>query len=194
MRMTVGAAALFLIPALCPAAVLDFEGFAVNTFLTTEYQASAGIVFLENARIHHLGTNHATSGILGLYNSGATISAKFTLPGDVDAVTDSVLIKGDLIPIGGNVTLQAYDINGNLIGTDVKPDSPAPATLSITTPGIHRIAFFAQSGTVAFDDLTFTSPVAAGDPTTGVPEPTSAMLLLSGAVGMFASRRFLRSR
>jgi hypothetical protein len=85
------------------------------------------------------------------------------------------------------VTLQAFDINGNLIGSDVEPDSPAPATLSFSGAGIHRIAFFSQSGSVAFDDLEFNTPVAAD--MNGVPEPSSIVLVACGAA-MFVRRRF----
>ena len=187
MRNLVIAASLCMLPALSPAAVLDFEGFNAGTFLTTEYQAANSIVFTENAQIYFLGPNHATSGQYGLFNGGAPISAEFVLPGNIAAATNSVAIKGDLIPISGNVTLQAYDINGNLIGTDVKPDSPAPSTLSISLPGIHRIVFFAASNTVAFDDLSFNAPTAIDGQT--VPEPGSMALLFSGGVLLAAARR-----
>ena len=185
MRNVVIAATLSLLPAMCSASLLNFEGLPVNTLLTTEFQATDSIVFEQNARVYSLGANHATSGTLGLFNGGGTISAIFMLPGDIPGVTDSVSIKGDLIPISGNVTLQAFDIDNNLIDSDVKPDSPAPATLSVSAPGIHRIAFFSQSNTVAFDDLAFNTPVAA-DVDTMVPEPASLMLLGSAALALIA--------
>ena len=177
---------LVLLPVLSPAALLNFEGLTTGTFLTNEFQATDSIVFLENARIHFLGANHATSGLLGLYDGGASISAEFRLSGGSAAVTNMVSIKGDLIPIAGTVTLEAFDINGSLLASDVKPDSPAPASLSISTSGIHSIRFFSQSGTVAFDDLAFNTPVAV-DAT--IPEPGSLALLLSGFVGFVAFRR-----
>lgn len=186
MRTLALTVALLAIPAAIPAAVLDFEGFTVGTFLADEYQASAGIVFEENARIHFLGGGHATSGIHGLFNAGSIISARFMLPGNIPAVTDSVSIKGDRIPIPGNVTLQAYDINGNLVDDDVRPDV-GPTVLSAAGSGIHRIVFFAETRTVAFDDLSFNTPVAA--PAQTVPEPATAMLLLCGVAGLIALRR-----
>jgi hypothetical protein len=191
MRRVVIAATLFLLPVVCPGALLDFEGLTVNTILTTEFQATDSIVFEENARVYFLGANHATSGTLGLYNGGGIISAMFMLPGNIPGVTDSVSIKGDLIPISGTVTLQAFDIQNNLLDSDVKPDSPAPATLSVSAPGIHRIAFFSQSNTVAFDDLAFNTPVAA-DEDALVPEPASMLLLGTGAVLLIALRRRVR--
>jgi len=177
---------LFLLPAVSPAALLNFEGLTTGTFLTDEFQASDSIVFLENARVHFLGANHATSGLSGLFNGGASIRAEFRLPDGSPAVTNMVSIKGDLIPIAGTVTLEAFDSNGSLVGSDVKPDSPAPASLSLSASGIHSIRFFSQSGTVAFDDLAFNTPVAV-DAT--IPEPGSLALFLSGFVGLFAFRR-----
>jgi hypothetical protein len=192
MRKIVIAASVLLLPLLSQAAVLNFEGFTAGTFLSTEYQASSGIVFTDNARIYFLGTNHATSGDYGIFNSGTSIAADFILPGDIPAATNSVTVYGDLIPIGGTVTLQAYDINDNLIGSDVELDSPAPATLTVNAPGIHRIVFFSQTGTVAFDDLTFNTPTPID--AEAIPEPASMALLLSGGLLLFTSRRLLAHR
>lgn len=179
-------AGVLLAPELCRSAVIDFEGLSTGTLLSTEFQASDSLVFLENANVYFLGTGHATSGQLGLYYGGATIIAEFRLPSNAPAVTDLVSIKGDLIPTAGNVFLNAYDIDGNLIASDIQPDSPAPATLMVAAKGIHRIEFYSKSGTVAFDDLRFNTPVGeVGD----TPEPASIALVLGGGLALFTFRR-----
>jgi hypothetical protein len=174
--------AVLLLPATAAAALLDFEGLTVNTVLSTEFQHSDSVVFLQSARVHLLGANHATSGSLGLFDAGAAISAEFRLPDGTPGVTDEVSVKGDLVPIAGNVFLEAYDFAGTLIDTDIEPDSPAPAMLSLSLPGIHRIVFYSQSGTVAFDDLAFNTPV----PLAAVPEPAPALLVFSAGLGLLA--------
>jgi len=180
---------LLSLPLSAGAAILDFEGLSVGTFLANEFQNS-GIVFTQNAKVHDLGVNHATSGVLGLFDGGATIEARFMLPGNRSATTDHVSIKGDLIPIAGVVYLRAYDLFDNLVDEDVQPDIPAPASLMVSGRGIHRISFFSESRTVAFDDLSFNTPV----PVSAVPEPASVVTLLSGAAGLLLTNRLRRHR
>ena len=53
-----------------------------------------------------------------------------------NGVTDFVSLRGDLQGSAQNVTLDAYDVNGNLLASDMTADVGGE-TLSISTPGIH---------------------------------------------------------
>lgn len=145
-----------------------------------------------------LGTGHATSGVNGIGGVSSAgqlsylspIRVTFFLPSDpsVLAVTNFVSIRGDLHPIPGSITMQAFDINGNLLGTVTRQDAGG-TTLSLAIAGIHSIRLTQQTGTVAFDDLTFNTPVAAAAP---VPEPAALVMFgtgLAGAGGVLRKRR-----
>ncbi|MBY0111495.1 MAG: hypothetical protein K2Y21_01635 [Phycisphaerales bacterium] len=95
------------------------------------------------------------------YQSTFPVQAAFFDPtGSVKYVVSSVSVRGDLQPIPGSKTLEAYDVNGNLLGSDTQPDSN-PAPLAVSAAGIHRIRMFSQSATVGFDDLRFDTPKPA---------------------------------
>lgn len=111
----------------------------------------------------------------------------------VKATTNFVRVLDDQFPLGsGTITLQAYDISGNLLGTATAPDVGAFGTgadLSLSLAGIHSVRFFSDNATVAFDNFEF------GD-LTAVPEPaTWAMMILGfGMAGMSMRRRTVRAR
>jgi hypothetical protein len=95
------------------------------------------------------------------YQSTFPVGAAFFDPtGSVKYVVTAVSVRGDLQPIPGSKTLEAYDVNGNLLGSDTQPDSN-PAPLAVSAAGIHRIRMFSQSATVGFDDLRFDTPKPA---------------------------------
>ena len=168
-----------------------------NQLLNSGVRFSSGSDFVA---VVGLGSGHATSGLNGIggVNSAGQLSyfipirVTFFLPSDpsIQAVTDFVSIRGDMFPLMGTLTLQAFDLNGNLLGSVTEPDSIG-TTLSLSVAGIHSIRLSQSSGTVAFDDLSF-NPLAAAGPTTPVSEPTTMLLLgtgLAGIAGMIKQRR-----
>lgn len=135
-----------------------------------------------------IGGVRLTSGTDGYLTFATTIAVEFFSPASPGAfaVTDFVSITGDLRPNPGNtVTLQAFDIAGNLIGSDTRSDISG-TVVSVAATGIHRIMVSSNDGTVAFDDLTFNA-------VTEVPEPAPLILLLTGLgfglMGRARSRR-----
>jgi hypothetical protein len=187
---------------------IDFEGLAnmphhivqpvpISAQLSDQFLSSYGVRFSSGSpfvSVLYLGPNHATSGSNGIggstpdgkliYHDGYPIVISFF---DVDnpavkATTDFVSVRGDLA--GSNlfsVTLNAFDANGNLIGSDSKMDVGGE-TLTISVPGIHYVQFkgtpftmFPDQAGVALDDLSFNTP-------TPVPEPSLPILLGIGSV------------
>ncbi len=78
------------------------------------------------------------------------------------AVTDFVSIQGDEIPLPGNVIFSAYDIGGNLLASGIQPDT-AGGLYALSAPGIHEFRLHSETGTVAYDNLSFDVPA---DPST----------------------------
>jgi hypothetical protein len=131
----------------------------------------------------------------GTLNYDAPIFVSFFLPSSTStlAITNSVKVLGDLIPLGsGSATLTAFDAFGNVIGTNTQPDTGpigTGLTLSITTSGIHSVEITETNDTIGFDNFQF-GPLSAV-PTSAVPEPSTwAMILLGFAgLGFMAYRR-----
>jgi hypothetical protein len=106
----------------------------------------------------------STTGGALTYSNAFPIVATFLDPaGTLRATVSTVSVRGDLSAVAGTKTLEAFDVNGTLIGTQTLQDSNT-APLTITVPGIHRVRMYSSSGTVGFDDLTFDRPtvVACG--------------------------------
>jgi hypothetical protein len=103
------------------------------------------------------------------------------------AVTDMISIQGDLIPIPGNVISTAYDINGNLIASGTQPDS-AGGVYSLTAPGIHEFRLHSESGTVAYDNLSFDTPAAPSGSASTAPEP-STLAFIGLGIAVMGTRR-----
>lgn len=188
--------------------LIDFEEFAgmANTLnaavpaasqVSTQFLETDGVRFESGSSfiaVVNLGANHATSGTKGIGGTSAAgglsyntaIDAAFFVPGDpaTPGETDSVSVHGDLKGVGGVVTLQAFDRDGLLIGTNTQTDSNGP-TLQIAAIGIHSVTFFSATANVAFDDFAF-GPVRA------VPEPSSAASLGTGMLSVIAIARCRR--
>jgi hypothetical protein len=149
-----------------------------------------------------LGTGHAVSGTNGIGPENAAGDLDYTLNLDIflvvpgtttPAVTDSISIQGDEIPIPGNVIFDAYDLDGNLIASGTAPDT-AGGTYALSAPGIHEFQIHSESGTVAYDNLSFDTPGLQGSGT-GAPEPATYGLIGLGLAGMaLAGRRISRQR
>ncbi len=81
----------------------------------------------------------------------------------VDAVTDFVSIRGDVDGSSNTLTMEAFDVNGDLIGTDTQPDTGGE-TVSVSTPGIQSVHIImstpqGQVGGIGLDNLMFDPPV-----------------------------------
>jgi len=124
------------------------------------------------------------------YISGSTPDGKITVLNDYPIIvsffepgnlsvpycTDFVSIRADTCGSGAEITLYAYDIDGELIVSDTKTDSGGPV-LEVSTPDktIHYVEFCSPAsditeGGVGFDDLRFNTP--------GLPEGLPGVLSL----------------
>ncbi|HEX2838830.1 MAG TPA: hypothetical protein VHN77_11980 [Phycisphaerales bacterium] len=140
--------------------------------LGDQYLATHGVRFSSGSAfvgvvIHGAGTPSGTRIIGGstaagqlTYNQQFPITARFLdATGAEPRIVSTVSVRGDLQPIPGTKTLEAFDLGGAMIGSQTLQDSNT-APLSITTPGIHSVRFFSSSATIGFDDLRFDTPVA----------------------------------
>jgi hypothetical protein len=163
------------IPGITPMANAAGQVVPTAARLSTQLQLSQGISFSSGVAyiaVVLLGVGHATSGPNGIggvnasnqLSYGTAVTATFTVPGDpsTPGVTDFVSVRGDTAPGSGTATLQAFDINGNLLGSDTKPDISGGLTLSLSIKGIHSIVVSETQANIAFDDFRFNSPIAAG--------------------------------
>jgi len=139
--------------------------------LNNQYLSSYGVSFgstLSFAAVVNLGAGVATSGTNGIagtdgnltlsYDPNHPVVATFYNPANpyYEAVTNYVSVRADTNGHGANVTLEAFDINGTMIGSNTVADAGGE-TLSVTVPGIHSVEFLgSDSGDgVAIDDFTF---------------------------------------
>lgn len=173
-----------------PAVFIDFEGLAsmdyhsgslipVNARLSDQMASTYGVTFSSGAPyvpVVDLGEGHAVSGVNGIggstpdnlltYDEAYPILFTFVDPTDPTkpGITDFVSIRGDLGGNGSpvNVKLEAFDVYGNLIGSDVVQDTGGEL-LIVRAPGIHTARFTGvptpQYGGAALDDLRFDLPV-----------------------------------
>ena len=138
--------------------------------LRDQFLASHGVRFSSGAAFAAV-VNHGPNTPSGLnivggatpdgrltYNPTFPIDATFfDATGTVPRVVSVVSVRGDLQPIPGTKTLQAFDIAGVMLGSLTLQDAD-PEPLRITAPGIHRARFFSSSSTIGFDDLRFDTP------------------------------------
>jgi len=179
-----GLTALFGFSALAQPLLITFEDHAamvnapgssipLGARLSDFYLASHGVRFFSGSPfvavvIHGANTPSGTKVIGGSTATGALTyqsanpvdAAFFDATGTIPCVVSTVSIRGDLQPIPGTKTLEAYSVGGALLGFDTQLDSSVPP-LAVEATGIHRIRMYSSSATVGFDDLRFDTPVAA---------------------------------
>jgi hypothetical protein len=181
--------------------VIDFEGLGAMPFfdiqnpippsaqLSDAFLSTHGVRFSSGSpyvAVVDLGDGHATSGANGIggstlagvltYDRQFPIVVSFFDPSDPSrpAVTDFVLVRGDLHGGGQSITLNAFDVDGNFLTSFTTTDDGG-ATLFVAAPGIHSVQFLGtqDEGGVALDDLTFNrvtpaAPHDVGGAVTGV--------------------------
>ncbi len=166
------------IPAVTPMGNAQGTSVPLAARLSTQLQMSTGARFSsvsDHVAVVHLGLNHATSGLLGIggvnaansliYNSPVAIT--FSVPGSptIPAFTNFVSMRADFAGGGGTMTLQAFDINGTLIGTASVLDVGGP-TVSLSIPNIHSVRVTQSQSNIAYDDLSF-NPLTPAPPPGG---------------------------
>jgi hypothetical protein len=174
----------------------------VSARLSTQLLNSHGVRFsTESPNSNYvalvwLGQGHAPSGEHGIggvsgtnrLNYAGPMLLSFFMPGNptVPAMTDFFSILGDRFNGQDIITVQAYGLANNLLGTaSIRDDGRTPFTISAR--GIHTVRITETVGEVALDDLTF-SPLYAA------PEPSTSVLLLIAVAGCFCqcARRYSR--
>jgi len=158
--------------------------------------------FSDYVAVVTLGVGHATSGALGIGGTTSAGALSYSAPIRISfwdpanaatmGVTTFVQIRGDLIPVGGNITMRVFDTLGMLLSTVTVPDASG-ATLTYTGANVHLVELSSASGTVAFDDLRF-ADVTAGPNASVVPEPSAVALFGGGVLMLGAAARSRRRR
>jgi hypothetical protein len=181
---------------------MDFapdEPIAESARLADQLMPSLGVRFSSGSpyvAVVNMGPGHAVSGLNAIagstpeglltYDRSYPIEISFCQPGNpsVPAVTNFVSIQGDLWGNGQPITLNAFDVNGKIIGSATATDTGG-TLLEVSAAGINRVQFLGTTndGGVACDNLTF-------NPTVYVPTPASAILASLGAGLVAAIRRW----
>jgi hypothetical protein len=147
--------------------------------LRDQYLASHGVRFSSGSLfaavvVHGANTPSGTRIVGGstaggtlTYQSGNPVVAEFfDATGTVPLTVTVVSVRGDLQPIPGTKTLEAYGLDGTLLGVDTQLDS-STLPLMVSALGIHRVRMYSSSATVGFDDLRFDAPGCAAQPVIG---------------------------
>ncbi len=178
-----------------PATPIPGQSRLSNQFLSTlGVSFSSGspyVAVVDLAGALTIGTNGiggSTPGGNLTYSGAYPIVATFFDPGNpsTPATTDLVSLRCDIFGSGLNVTLNAFDINGNPLTSFTTSDTGGE-TLQVSAPGIHSVQFIGTtdaSGTAVYD-FSFDTVVP-------VPEPSAAALLV--VAGAFVCVIWRKSR
>jgi hypothetical protein len=159
-----------------PASSSFLQGSVISPAAQLSNQlANQGVIFstglgADYVAVVPLGVGHATSGPNGIsmaatdntvtYNAPDYTVIQFVDPANPSdsAVTDFVSIRGDHGGSSNTLTMEAFDVNGNLLGTDSQPDVGGE-TVSLSIPGISSVHILTtaqgNAGGIGLDDLTF---------------------------------------
>jgi hypothetical protein len=175
--------------------LLDFEGFADGTFLTTQYP---GVSF-SNAQVLSAGVSlnefefPPHSGVNVVSDAGGPLSISFSTD-----VTDF----GGFFTYGTHLLLAGFDRGNNKVasatsmftnneGLSGVPGSGPNEFIQLNFPnGISSVTITGDlsGGSFALDDVGFT-PIAANT----VPEPTTGFMVFSGGILALTIRKALKS-
>jgi len=195
--------------------VINFEQFTgmpfenpapvpVESRLYDQLLDTAGVLFTSGSSfvsVLNMGPDHATSGVNTIagttpegvltYDRSNPVVISFFEPGDASSpsTVNFVSVRADLWASLQPITLNAYGLSGNLIGSATGVDVDG-ATLQVSVAGIHSVELLGGTGDVAgvaWDDLTFDAEVPP--PVCVIPAPASALLVMCGLGAMRAFRR-----
>lgn len=171
MKRTVIGAFLFVISSIAHAGIIsiDFESIQSGYVPLPQFEtqiidtqfASLGIIF-ENAQVGDC-TGKYGSGVVHLYGPGAgscgditpDINMYFVDPNNAMARAFTTFFS-ILITDGDGTTINAYDINDNLLTTVTTVDGGFNETLTLSDIGdIAWLNIFTPSGGTAYDDVMF---------------------------------------
>ena len=166
----------------------------VASQLSNQLQSSTGATFGSDSSYVAVvnlgaGTTSPSLGIGGVNSSGqlnygVPIVVTFTDPNNdlIPATTDFVSIRGDTVPASGSATLEAFGVNGALLGSTSANDIAGGLTLTLSIAGIHSIRLSETVADIAFDDLTFND-------VTPIPLPAALWLFGTGLLGLIGAAR-----
>jgi hypothetical protein len=179
--------------------VVNFDNLPANTEVTDQYRTSHGVYFRGLAAGDGFfpitrTTGQAHSGSLVGDISNCTVNCEGFTPRSVGTLVDFATTVSTYVGLSGSgsaattMTLIARDSGGNPIATDSKPvteGAPFNTFLSVTAPGITRIASFDLSGEpffggVGMDDLSITTPIIASPPDISVAVASDPVTLRQG--------------
>jgi hypothetical protein len=152
--------------------------------ITTEYE-DGGVIFDGDVAVFDDGVN-AWGGInaVNVVDLVSPVNGLFVVPGTAMlAVTDFLSVEIGFAAVG-SLLLEAFDINGVLLGSSFNDDGIGPHGRTLATLSLAGIHSFRVSGadTWGMDQIEF------GE-LTAVPEPSTVILIGAGLVCLAVRRR-----